>query len=502
MKKFKEVEADRKKYHRDPTLNSVHRSSLMVPELLGTEVDISFLNHFLLKRNQQSVACKITAIDTNGQKIESRLHMIDKPIVYTFTLTGMVEKPVSNYMVEFFSPNNLFIPYPAVMINHKGKGFVNQVHSYNRVLDDIFEDDAINTHQVKEASVDLPLKQDSDTFLLFTAGPLPCKESLEIEVITRENVYKKTYELNVPRFGTQKINIKDTFDEVPLGHGGIIKAKQPRQLLFYGRMLSGQVVDDDSFSANHTYYDSSTTEEYWDDTRPSGRLYPFFPEQVNIFRLYPIMSPSDLQFFINIFDNHGSLLGEFDVGNLKSPSNNYLDVDVNSLVKRENFVPQNISTFGVLAKANSGKIPTRINHQLVYGAGGLNSSINMSLFNPNIFSPKEKRSFKWGQIITGAGFDSFVGIVADPNENPNIDSHETSVKFYNKDGLFSEKTWQIKNGTAKKFEAEKELQSELRTSNDVPDYLWCTIDADHYGLNFFSTAYNKTTKHTSGDHGF
>ena len=33
----------------------------------------------------------------------------------------MVTEPVSNYIVEFFAPDNLFIPFPAVMINHHGK---------------------------------------------------------------------------------------------------------------------------------------------------------------------------------------------------------------------------------------------------------------------------------------------------------------------------------------------------------------------------------------------
>ena len=96
MKQFKQVETDRKKYHKDSSLNSVHRSSLMVPELPNTQVDISFLNHFLLKRDHQNVACKITPVNSNGQKIESKLYMIDKPIVYTITLSGMVQTPVSN----------------------------------------------------------------------------------------------------------------------------------------------------------------------------------------------------------------------------------------------------------------------------------------------------------------------------------------------------------------------------------------------------------------------
>lgn len=112
MKKLKEVEANRRAYHKDPTINTVHRSSLMVPEMPGTKANISFLNHFLLKRNHQNIGCKISTIDKNGNLIESKLYKIDKPIVYTIPLTGMVDKPVSNYIIEFFSPDNLFIPFP------------------------------------------------------------------------------------------------------------------------------------------------------------------------------------------------------------------------------------------------------------------------------------------------------------------------------------------------------------------------------------------------------
>lgn len=501
MKKLKEVEANRKLYNNDHTINSVHRASLMVPEIPGTEVDISFLNHFFLKRNYRKIACKITAIDISGNKIQSKLYSIEKPIVYKITLTGMVNQTVSNYMVEFFSPENLFIPFPAVMINHRGNGFINQVHSFNRVLNDVFEDDSINSHQVKEASVDLPLTPNSDTFLLFTAGPLPCSDSFEIEISTKGNFYKKEYPINLPRFGTKIISIKKNFHDLPQGEGGIIKAKQPRQLLFYGRMLTGQSNTDGSFSANHSYYDSSTTEEYWDDNRNSGRSYPFFPELRNIARLYPIMSPSDLKIFIGLFNNNGNLINEIDIDSLHSPSNNFLDIDINSVIQNENLNSNEISTFSVIAKTNSGKMPTRIGHQLVYGAGGLDSSIAVSLFNPNIFNPSNKKSFKWGQIISGADFDSYVGIIADPNENPNIKTHEAKVKFYNSNGLFLEKEWKIKNGTAKKFSANEELHPNSQ-SEKLPTYFWCTVEAEQYGLNFFSTAYNKITKHTSGDHGF
>ena len=139
------MEETRKKYHKDPSLNSVHRSSLMVPELDDSIAEISFLNHFLIKRNHKKIACIITAIGKNGQKIQSKLHHIEEPRVYIFTLTGMVNEPVSNYMIEFYSVDNLFIPFPAVMVNHRNKKFLNQVHSFYRVLNDVLENDDFNS---------------------------------------------------------------------------------------------------------------------------------------------------------------------------------------------------------------------------------------------------------------------------------------------------------------------------------------------------------------------
>ena len=72
-------------------------------------------------------------------------------------------------------------------------------------------------------------------------------------------------------------------------------------------------------------------------------------------------------------------------------------------------------------------MPTRIGHQLIYGAGGLDSSINVVLGNPNIFNRPGKKSMKWGQIIVGGNFDSFFGFTADSKENKEITKHEANI---------------------------------------------------------------------------
>jgi len=502
LKQYKQVEETRKLYYNKPSLNSVHCASLLVPEIDGTVVDISFLNHFLLKRNYDKVACRITAIDKNGKKIESRLFQIDKPIVYTIPLTGMVDKPVSNYSVEFFSADNLFIPFPAVMINHRGEGFINQVHSFNRVLNDVFEDDAINAVQVSEASVDLVLSDNTDTFLLFTAGPMQCNESIEIEILTKTNSYKTLCSTNIPRFGTKKYRIKEIFPSIPNGVKGVMKVKQPKQMLFYGRMLTGQITDDGQFSANHSYYDSSVFNEYWEDGSPSQRFYPYFHEIENIIRMYPIMSPSKLFLSVELYNYSGSKIGETMVGDLTSPDNRFLDLTINSVCEKLGLDQKQITTFVLTVKAETNKMPTRVSHQLVYGKGGLNTSINIGLNNPNVFVAKGKKSFKWGQAIVGDQYDSFIGLVGDPSENPCVDGpHETTVKFYDGEGKIAERVWTIPNGGAVTFKVMEELQKELRNSGKT-EYVWCTAESDHFGLNFFSACFDKTTNNFSGDHGF
>ena len=505
MKKYKEVNATRSEYHKKPSINSVHRSSLMVPEIHGTRVNISFLNHFLLKRNYQKIACKITPIDMQGKKIESQLHIIDKPIVYTIPLSGMVEVPVSNYIVEFFSVENLFIPFPAVMINHEGNGFINQVHSYNRVLNDVFEDDDINSVQVSEASVDLILENNIDTFLLFSAGPNHCNGPLEVEILTDKNeTFKKIYDIDLPRFGNKMISMKETFQDLPNGVKGVLKAKQPHQFLFYGRMLTGQLLKDGPFSANHSYYDSSTISEYWEDGKPSQRFYPFFNNITNMIRMYPVMSPSKLNLSINLHAADGSLLKEVPIGDLTSPDNHYLSVIINSIIAQSSIKPDDVSSFSIIVRTDkNGKMPTRVSHQLVYGNTGLNTSINIALYNPNIFVPMDKKSFKWGQTIVGGDYDSFVGVVADQAENPNVKTHDATIRFFGPDGEIAQRKWNIPNGASIKFKIGDELFEELQKLNITkPTYLWGTVESENYGLNYFSTAYNKVTQHFSGDHGF
>ena len=77
---------------------------------------------------------------------------------------------VKNFLVEFFSDKNLFVPFPAVIVSHSGKDFCNVVHSFNRILNDVFENDQINYENVAESSIDVINNEKFDTFFNLASG--------------------------------------------------------------------------------------------------------------------------------------------------------------------------------------------------------------------------------------------------------------------------------------------------------------------------------------------
>lgn len=502
MKKFKDVEADRKKYHRDPDLNSVHRTSLMVPELPGAVAEISFLNHFLLKRGYRQVGCRITAIDLAGKRILARLYEVNEPRVYRFTLTGMTSEPVGVYMVEFFAAENLFIPFPAVMVNHRADSFVNQVHSFNRLLNDVFEDDIINRSHQKEASIDLILDQETDTFVQFMAGMRPCNDKLELEAFVGGERYVASAPVDVPRFCTRWVSAREVFAGLPREVRGTLKVKQPVQSMFYGRLLAGQIFKNAAISANHSYYDSSSTEEYWSDARPSQRPYPYLRELENVIRMHPIMSPGNLSVVIQLNAADGKTLAEVPVGGIESPGTRFIDANVNELARKAGVDGGKIAAFVVRAAPNGGDTPTRVNHQLVYGDKGLFSSINMSLQNPNVFNPKDKKSFTWGQVVAGDQYDSFIGLVGDDMYGEGGE-YDCEMTFYGPRGELARRELKVSARGGQCFEVRRELARELSgLSLKEPEYLWYSVKSSRLGVSSYTVARNKQSGHSSGEHGF
>ena len=494
MKSYLQVQRDRVKYHSHPFKNTVHRSSLTAPNLKSCDTWVSFINHFLLKRNYKSVALKLSAVDKNGILLDSVTIQIDKPIVYCLNLSNIfLNLKANNFLIDFFSEKNLFIPFPAVIITHFGKDFCNVVHSYNRVLNDIFEDDSINKNHVSEASFDLRLSKKYDTFFNLNSGISNLKnEIVSINCVKDKFKFNKKIKVSIPKLSFKSFYLSKILPKK--FEGGIVKIKQPKQKLFYGRMLAGRLnKKTKSFSANHSYYDSSRIKEYFQSSE-SYRTYPYLKGLVNKITMYPVFSSSKLRINLKIYSQNKTFISP--AINFSSNSSQSLNICVNDYINSNNL--KDVTAFSLIAKSKNRKIPTRMNHQLIYGDekkdNALQCSINLSLTNKQVFVPKHKTGFVWGQAINHNNFSSYVGFCFKSSEGQ---KDKIKINFYNETGKIKTLTKSL--GPKKSFIVEI---SKLFKNSKKLEFYWYTASSKRHDLSAYSVHINEKTGNASGEHNF
>jgi hypothetical protein len=497
MKSLTDVNRNRAAYHRSPNRNTVHRSSLIAPRLPQAQTHISFVNHFLIKRDYAEVTLRVTAIDGAGNVAESLSLPITERRVYSFHLEALMEQApeAREYLIEFFSTKNLFIPFPAVMVNHIGADFINVVHSYNRVLNDIFEDDAVNGLQVQESSIDYALDERYDTFFNFASGPFRPQGALEVSVGESGRRVEGEAAIDMPRLSNRNFLLSDLLDDgASIEATGILRIRQPRQSMFYGRLLAG-IIDrkTQAFSANHSYYDSSETQEYFDHA-VSHKVYPYFPGELNRITMYPVMSPSTLAVHIELM--HEGKIVASDPQDLVSPSDRHLSIDVDAIVAASGIA--GCTAFRVVATARDGKTPSRVTHQLIYGAGDskskLLSTIAIGLSHAQTLPQSDKRAITWGQLTVAPDYRAYAGICF---YTPWGEPEEISVDLYDENGLLRSMTETVAPGTSLIIRA-----SDFTDVEAAGKFVWYNATSRRADLTSAAFHVHAGSHNASGEHGF
>ena len=497
MKKLLDVEKTRSEQHADNQRNSVHRSSLLVPVLPDSEVSISFLNHFLIKRGITSVGCKVTAIDKSGVRLISHLTIIDEPRVYTMYLQRDFNVDATSFLIEFFSSENIFVPFPAVMVNHRTKNALSSVHSFNRVLADVFEDDDVNAIHVQEAAIDIVQNPGLSTFFVLAAGPFNLQAPITLRLSNHDSELTHSLDVNIPRFTQQLFELKNVVPEWPQLQGTLF-IDQPEQKLFYGRLFVGQIAGDGSFVGNHSYYDSSHVEgEFWGNNNPSFRTYPIIKELDSLIRFYPIMSPSVLKISVVFNSTNGETIGETSTRALTSPGNDNFELDIKKSAIEAGIDIENLNSFTVQAVPVSGNTPTRINHQIIYRQSAIESSINISLQNYNVLHSKSKARTSWGQIVNSPDFDAWLSITNDGYEDP---VSRVEVKLFDGNGYVGSETLDVPMGAAATIDISQMLLRNNFSANG--EFLWYEIECSNYFITAFSISRHMKSNHCTGEHSF
>jgi hypothetical protein len=202
-----------------------------------------------------------------------------------------------------------------------------------------------------------------------------------------------------------------------------------------------------------------------------------------------------------VFDSHGEQVARLNLGNLSSPSREFLDCDVNVALEQRSIDLKSISAFEVVALADDDRVPTRINHQLIYGQkDALCASINVSLANPGDFSPSGRQKMCWGQMIVSDEIVSDLGIVLDTS-NESVTSVE--VAFYDGGGLLNTINRKIGQGRALRLSTLKDSREMFGGASALADSpVWYTIKAREHNISAFVVSRNIRTGHCSGEHSY
>ena len=213
-----------------------------------------------------------------------------------------------------------------------------------------------------KASFDLRLSNKYDTFFNLNSGITNLKDEIvSIYCVKDKLKFSKKIKVSIPRLSFKSFYLSKILPQK--FEGGIVKIKQPIQKLFYGRMLAGRLnKKTKSFSANHSYYDSSHIQEYFKSSE-SYRTYPYLKEFVNKITMYPVFSLSKLSINLKIYSKNKTFISP--KINFSSKSSKPLNICVNDYVNSNNL--KDVTAFSLVAKSKNGKIPTRMNHQLIYG---------------------------------------------------------------------------------------------------------------------------------------
>lgn len=501
MKGYKDVDATRLQQRERPAVNSVHRSSLLVPQIGGASTEIAFLNHFLIKRKYEHVACRITGVDRVGRRIESQLHPIRERRVYRFELSALFEGAAA-YQIEFFAADNLFIPFPAVMVNHYGDDFINTVHAFNRVLNDVFEDDELTHAPVAETGIEVTLSGDTDTVCWLMSGMSEMTGTAELVLDTAQTSHRKTIPLTLPRFGVQTVSVSEAFPEAGNVRNGLVRILQPQQKMFYGRLLGARMHRaTGAFSGNHSYYDTRSLDETWGNALPSSQIFAYsetLPPRIRMHPEFPAGRAMTLD--LTFFDSHGSPMMQTDAGTLRSPGP-YVELDMQTRIRELGLDGTAVGSFELRATPVDGNTLARVAYHLLYGAGGLEGSSIIALGNPNVKPRDPNAGRTWGQAVIGRNFTTLLMIA--PGQRSANHTH-CRLEFYDERGALGERTFEIVPNGGLVIDVERELAAELEGRlhgrHHVP--VWFYLDADRSDINAHAVTSHRVSGHTTVEHTF
>ncbi|MFC5405005.1 hypothetical protein [Cohnella soli] len=429
---------------RKPTL----RSSAIFPvfQSEGLSTRICFLGYWMVKRGISEIHSVLTLRSDKGRIIRRSSAIIREPKAYRIELEDLlssgdgnegVTTPVEfagSLEIEFFSSRDLVYAYPAVVVNYYGPSFGSVVHTAQRVYNDAEDRNANREAAVAEAGFNVYADGDREPFFSFVNGFEPVKGgSIRMRFHNDKNEVLD-HDITVPFLAPYETTT--IYPDRHLDLQGFLNGKPGTARIAFDvdwvfpRIIAGNIQHSkQAVSVTHTYYDCSSRtgqDDYWNDPEegwhPASMLIPVSLEAERFTRVnfYPIYSPSRLEIDIELYDEHGRLLGRKPAAHQVSPTDNRLQtLDLGGICSELGVDSSRPLGANLIARPVQGsRLPTRLKVGLDYGLNEQSLPCNicksMDVYNPML--ENKMSSFHWAPVIA----DQADGIVWILNSGPRI----------------------------------------------------------------------------------
>lgn len=486
------------KSYDDLSYEPTFKSSAMFPVMCGAgiSVTLSFLNYWKHKNEIQNVSCLITLRRQNGDIIKRSYFRVEQDVYSLKLLDLLAEFLDENGMfvgsceLEYHSIEDLKYPYPAVTLFYETLKGISAVHAASRVFQSTQDMDLRLMQDVDESGFDIYSNEILTPFLCFTNGPRLVKKAKILFRAFNSLGEEKTIETQFDSLKPYETVFffpgeRSDLDQFLKDKVGFCKVSYDSFGIF-PRLVCGNIYKDRSyFAITHSYYDVSQREEYFPvdtdkNTRGSFRAIPMLPNmEIDVdLNFYPIYSPTEINLRSRVYDNNGDLLADLNaIKTIQSPSNNMVNLSIETIANEAEISKANISLISVECETDDDRLPTRINYGINYHKNNqIGSNINISMHHDLEFK-SHKPSFKWLPVFIRNDLSNHVLIAALSNEVVDDFTADVQMELFCSSGKIQAQSIHVKNQTTVSILIE-ELISNTSYIPAQGEVLWCTLKSD------------------------
>lgn len=446
----------------------------------ANDTRVTFLNHFLLKRNIKNITALITFRDLEGNSISNKTMNINQESTYSLSCREEVGHFEGSVEVEFFSSVNVVVPFTAIVAVYEFENSICQIHSVSRVYSKTEMENRKFTIG-EEAGWTCRDTKDIFSLALISNGFASLDMPVSFEVINSDGAKKNVDvgTVSLKPFETYKLIPKNHFDIASFldgkeGHISVSFKTQtsfPRFICGNAKEENGKMKEIQLTHSNFNYHKIDT--DRLDD-----------PKEYGILDTPPTMSTRPMSAII--------------YPNFQETKDLSIEVDNNKIQlfhDKINIVPLKTGQKPVITTSDKRGLPNRIVSGLVsnWCENRLPSECSLGMITPGYVNIK--KHWYWGladsknldctlTIITHVDFLSLDGF-----------KDKIEINLYDKNGLCAEKTLPLTEG-------QQSIQIGEIYSKKPEGDVWYTVVSDYPVISVFSTMISDEKKSGCIEHSF